>query len=308
MQISTIKSLLGITSDHTSHLEKLLSGLGGIIGILAVWFVSSFFLSGESIPLIIASMGASAVLLFAIPHGALSQPWNLLIGHTVSATIGVAVATVIPNIIFAAGLAVGLAILAMHYSRSMHPPGGATALMAVIGGSEIHQLGFTYVLTPVALNAAVILLIAIIFNYPFKWRRYPEGLISKRKCGQAEIQNEDLQYALQNIDAVPTITEHELAELFRLAEKHAVEDHLQIADIHLGHYYSNGKLGSNWAVRHIIDGPEHTTDGDDKLVYKVVAGHLQYSIGSITRAEMAAWSRYEVQADLDRHHGWKRLD
>ena len=77
---------------------------------------------------------------------------------------------------FAAALAVALAIGAMHYLNCIHPPGGATALSAVIGGDAIHQLGFQYVLTPVLLNVIIVLIVAILFNYPFHWRRYPLAL------------------------------------------------------------------------------------------------------------------------------------
>jgi CBS-domain-containing membrane protein len=121
-------------------------------------------------------MGASAVLLFAVPHGALSQPWPVLGGHVISALIGVSCAKFIPLPLLAAAFSVALAIGAMHYLNCIHPPGGATALSAVIGGDAIHQLGFQYVLTPVLLNTIIVLIVAILFNYPFHWRRYPLAL------------------------------------------------------------------------------------------------------------------------------------
>lgn len=300
-------NLLGFSRDTTSHTEKAISGLGGLLGIYTIWLTSSQFLSAQDTPLIVASMGASAVLLFAVPHGKLSQPWNLVAGHIISAIIGVSCAKLINHTGIAAGTAVGLAILAMHYTRSIHPPGGATALMAVIGGPGIHQLGYGYVITPVLINACVILLIAVLFNYPFRWRRYPEGLFrAPSGCGQSDLQTQDLRYALEQADAVATITEQELALLFRLAQKHASDDHLQPRDIHKDHYYSNGRLGGEWSVRHIIDGPD-TMEEEDQLVYKVVAGNDKYHTGSTSRLSMAKWSRYEVSPDLDRHHGWKKV-
>ena len=128
---------------------------------------------------LVASMGASAVLLFAVPHGPLSQPWAVLGGHLVSAVVGVACTKVIAQPMLAAPVAVGLAIGTMHYLRCIHPPGGATALSAVVGGETVHQLGFHYVLTPVLLNATIILLVALLFNYPFPWRRYPLALAQR---------------------------------------------------------------------------------------------------------------------------------
>jgi CBS-domain-containing membrane protein len=97
-------------------------------------------------------------------------------GHLVSAAVGIACTKLIADPRFAGPLAVGLAIGAMHYLRCIHPPGGATALSAVVGGEAVHRLGFLYLFTPVLLNATVILLVALVFNYPFPWRRYPTAL------------------------------------------------------------------------------------------------------------------------------------
>src|SRR5690625_7670775 len=95
----------------------------------------------------LASMGATAVLLFAVPHGALSQPWAVVGGHVVSAIVGVTCQLLIPNLFWAAALSGGVAVAAMYYLRCIHPPGGATALAAVIGGPELPALGSAYGIT-----------------------------------------------------------------------------------------------------------------------------------------------------------------
>jgi CBS-domain-containing membrane protein len=118
-------------------------------------------------------MGSSAVLLFAAPHAPLSQPWAVFGGHLVSAFVGISCAKWLPDPVLAAPVAVAAAIAAMHYLRCMHPPGGATALGAVVGGEAVHQLGYQFVVTPVMLNVATILVAALLFNAPFAWRRYP---------------------------------------------------------------------------------------------------------------------------------------
>jgi len=92
---------------------------------------------------IVPSMGASAVLLFAVPHSALGHLWNVIGGHLISSAIGVACYQRLPSNGIAAGASVGLAIGAMYYTRCIHPPGGATALAAVIGGQNIHALWAT---------------------------------------------------------------------------------------------------------------------------------------------------------------------
>ena len=176
-----LRSFAGVGANSSGHLEKWVSGAGGLTGILGVMLVSQAYLGLSGSASLVASMGASAVLLFAVPHGPLSQPWAVFGGHLVSAVIGVACVRLHANPILASALAVALAISAMHYLRCIHPPGGATALSAVAGGDAVHALGFHYVLTPVLLNVLVILLVAIVFNFPFPWRRYPAAWARNRK-------------------------------------------------------------------------------------------------------------------------------
>lgn len=216
---------LGIEFSPVSHTERLVSALGGFLGILLILLVSSRFVEGTDAALIVASMGASAVLLFAAPHGALGQPWNVLGGHLVSAVIGVACVRYIPGMALAAAASVGLATGAMHYLRCIHPPGGATALTAVVGGASIQALGFQYVLTPVLINVAVILAVAVLFNALFHWRRYPASLsgkaplpaIARRHYGP--IAHEDLVYALSQIDSFIDVTEDDLLRIYKLATR-----------------------------------------------------------------------------------------
>jgi CBS-domain-containing membrane protein len=184
-------AILGVAENTTGHVEKWLSGVGSLMGILGVIFISRHFLEADALPWVVASMGASAVLLFAAPHGPMSQPWPLVGGHLVSAVIGMACALWLQDINIAAALAVALAIVAMHYLRCIHPPGGATALTAVVGGESFHALGFQYVITPVLINVIMVLLIAVIFNYAFPWRRYPASLaLPSQRTIQIEVKAE----------------------------------------------------------------------------------------------------------------------
>jgi len=305
--IHRIQEFIGLENNTTGHAEKWISGFGGLLGIYAIWQVTRQFTSGTDTPLIVASMGASAVLLFAVPHGKLAQPWNLFAGHIFSAIVGVSCARWIPDPAIAAAIAVGLAITVMHYTQSIHPPGGATALMAVIGGPSIHELGYSYAIAPVLINTVVILTVAFLVNLPFAWRRYPAGWI-QAEIDTAEttshLQHSDLQYALQKCGSIVAITESELEHLFVLAETHAQYDHLPVAAINVGHFYSNGELGTQWSVRQIIDGPENSTDEDDKLVYKVIAGDALHETGMTSRLELSRWARHEVEQN---DAGWQRV-
>lgn len=304
----TLAAYLGIDADTTGHHEKLISGLGGVLGIAAVMWVSRWASPVEAFPYIVASMGASAVLLFAAPHGKFSQPWNLIGGHLVSAIIGVSCALWIPFVVLAAALAVGVSITAMYYLRCIHPPGGATALMAVIGGESIHALGYAYVWMPIGVNVLVILVAAIAVNYVFDWRRYPIHVHRLLRAGEAQAEiavgSQDLQYALRRIGSYVDVTTEELEAIYRLAELHARGDHLPVESIRLGHYYSNGKYGVDWSVRQVVD-EGAGQDENALLIYKVVAGQGRRSTGSCTRLEFARWTKHEVYLN---ENSWQRVD
>lgn len=220
-------SLWPSDANHASHTERLISAVGGFLGVLAVLWVSSNVLDHHGAAMIIASMGASAVLLFAVPHGALSQPWSVVGGNVISALIGVTCAQHLADPFIAAALAVGLAIAAMYYLRCLHPPGGATALVAVLGGDAVHQLGYSFAVTPVLVNTLILLGIAVVVNLPFRWRRYPAGLALSPRVAQDEppsekalLAHQDLVYALSKLDSFIDVSEEDLIRIFTLALHH----------------------------------------------------------------------------------------
>jgi len=194
--------------DHpASHREKLISALGGFIGILLVFWVSAGVLDLHGTALVVGSMGASAVLLFAVPHGSLSRPWPLLGGHLLSGAVGVTCAQWLAEPLFAAPLAVALSIALMYYLRCLHPPGGATALVAVVGGPQIQALGYAFLLEPVLVNVLVMLAAAV-----------PE-----RAGEKLVIAHSDLVYALSELDSYIDVSEEDLLQIYALAVRHAVE-------------------------------------------------------------------------------------
>jgi CBS domain-containing membrane protein len=300
---------LGIELTPVSHIERLVSALGGFLGIFGVLQISLNFVAGGAAVLIVASMGASAVLLFAVPHGPLSQPWPLIGGHTVAAIVGVSCARVIPDTAVCAALAVSLAIALMHYLRCIHPPGGATALSAVVGGASVQELGYQFVLTPVLLNVLVIFVVALIFNYPFAWRRYPASLKSvvadRSAPDKRAISHEDLVYALSEVDSFIDVSERDLLTIYELATQRAQAGSYTPDELRLGHYYSNGKYGTEWSVRRIIDesAGEHSSEG--MVIFKVVAGEGRRTTGVATRETFARWAKHEVYRDDD---NWRRVD
>lgn len=292
---------IGFERETVSRAEKIASTLGGVLGIVLVYWVSDKTLGDSSQALIVPSMGASAVLLFAVPHGRLSQPWSLLGGHLLSALMGVLCYQSIPNIFLASGLAVGLAIGVMHLCACIHPPGGATALAAVIGGDAIHALGYQYVLFPVAVNVLIIFAVAVLFNGFFPWRRYPTALMKyidtpQVHLGKAtpQMDQRSIDQALEELDLIVDVTSEDLQRLFSLAMAHAAKSTLTADDIQLGRYYTNGLHGPDWCVRRIID--EHRSPDVDKdmVIYRVVEGPALRYADSCTRSAFAAWAAREV--------------
>lgn len=216
---------LGVDMIHVSHGERFLAGIGSVFGIAICWGISIQFLGPTSATLLVASMGAGAVLLFGVPHGALAQPWPALGGHLLSAVIGVTCAQQIDQIWLAGALAVGLSVLAMHYARCLHPPGGATALVAVIGGDDIHALGYHYVLEPVMLNALTLFCVALLFNNLLGSRRYPAAWAKARaatsKTTALGIRPEHVRAAMKDMDLVEDISEEDLMRIILRVEAKA---------------------------------------------------------------------------------------
>lgn len=301
---------IGISGNRTSHREKIISGVGGFTGIIVILIVTRNFVDAGSTGLIVASMGASAVLVFAVPHGPLSQPWPLAGGHLISAVIGVSCYLLFGDLFFAAAVAVGLAITAMYYLRCIHPPGGATALTAVIAGSGVHDLGYRYLFTPVLINVAVIFAVAVVFNYLFPWRRYPAammrhtGKVNKpAEVTEKRLDKTDLEHALQQMNLHIDISHADLEQIYLLAQNRT-RAQLTRDQITLGHYYSNGKYGSHWSVRQVVDESHQPESSSDQLIYKTVAGKDRRSSGVISRDDFAQWAKHEVYLN---ESSWQRV-
>lgn len=142
------------------------SWLGAFLGIYAVSTLNDLLGIGTlSNAFLVGSFGASAVLIYGAPQAEFSQPRNLIGGHIISAFIGISVYQYVSlDIQLLGALAVSLSIVAMHYTRTIHPPGGATALIAVIGSDDIHGLGYLFVFSPIGVGATIMLVVALLIN------------------------------------------------------------------------------------------------------------------------------------------------
>ncbi|CAD0004473.1 MULTISPECIES: HPP family protein [Flavobacterium] len=157
--------------DYKEHFWSFIGSFAGI-GILA--YIQSIHFSGNDAVYLIGSFGASSVLVYGIIQSPFSQPRNLVGGHLISAFVGVTVHKLAPDIIWiAAPLAVSFAIILMQITKTLHPPGGATALIAIIGSDKIKSLGYMYVISPVLIGVLILLIVALIFNNMTANRHYP---------------------------------------------------------------------------------------------------------------------------------------
>ena len=167
-----------MTDRHSPHSERKFTAkdiavawLGAFIGIGALaWVVTSL---PEAKLLVIGSFGASAVLIYGSPKAPFAQPRNLIGGHALSALVGMLTWHYLPDLlILQEAFSVATAIALMQLTRTMHPPGGATALIAVIGGAEVHSMGIGFIWI-VFIGVVILLAIALLVNNAFSRGSYP---------------------------------------------------------------------------------------------------------------------------------------
>ncbi|WP_051293842.1 HPP family protein [Pseudoduganella violaceinigra] len=227
---SLIYSLLPARSN-TSQRERLRASVGALLGLLLSATVAHTLLGDQAIWMV-APVGASAVLLFCLPASPLAQPWSVIGGNVVSALMGALCVRMFGDGTLAIALATPLAIAAMFALRCLHPPGGAAALMVVIGGPKVHAMGFGFALGPVLLDCVVIVAAAIAYNN-LTGRRYPHKQVLSHPNPHATgdqvptvrlgFQPEDLDAVLRQYNQVLDISRDDLEELFLKTEMRAYQ-------------------------------------------------------------------------------------
>jgi CBS domain-containing membrane protein len=199
--------------------DRLVACLCAAIGIaLTIVVCAGLPLARADLPIIVAPLGASAVLVFAVPSSPLAQPWPVVGGNTISTLVGVAAFHLVPQPTLAAGVAVGAAILVMSLLRCLHPPGGAAALTAVIGSQGIHDAGYAFAFAPVAINSIALVALAMFLHratahsYPHE----PAPAVTVRWLDPA-----DVDAALEEMHESFDIAREDLDALLARAERHA---------------------------------------------------------------------------------------
>jgi CBS domain-containing membrane protein len=222
MNLKDVASSLKPSFDPIPLSEKLRAGLAAAAGVLFLGLALRF-LPQFGYPLImLASSAASAVLVYAVPHSPMAQPWALMAGNLVSGMVGWACSLLIPDQVLAAACAVGMAVFLMHLSHCLHPPGGATAMVIVLGATQFHHFGWSWTAATVIVNAALSFLLALIINNVIPGRHYPmrgspvthhrHPVGSPGSPGQ-----EDIEWALTQMDGVIDVSEEDLLKIYRLA-------------------------------------------------------------------------------------------
>jgi len=244
--------------------ERLIACLGALLAIGLTGVISGYlFGQGPHLPLIVAPMGASAVLLFAVPASPLAQPWSIIGGNTISALMGIVAAYFIRDPIIATGVGVSLAIGAMSFTRCLHPPGGAAALTAVLGGPVVAGWGFLFPFVPVALNSCILVGLGLLFHKLSK-RNYPHVVLKAENTHQTidlpsaarvGFREEDVDAALEALDETFDIDRADLGRLLQQVELQAAirsNGKISCADIMSRDVIAIGETSEPDAARHLL--------------------------------------------------------
>ncbi|WP_374305309.1 HPP family protein [Methylocella sp.] len=224
--------------------ERLIACLGALIGVGLTGLVCGLTLGDDPhLPFLVAPIGASAVLLFAVPSSPLAQPWSIIGGNTLSAFAGFFVGQIIHEPMIAAGAGVAIAIAVMSLTRCLHPPGGAAALTAVLGGPAVAKWGVFFPLAPVALNSCILVALGILFhrlsrrNYPHVPAAAPvnvHGTADPPPSARVGFRKEDIDAALAKLGEVFDIDRRDIERLLQEVELQAIiraHGNLSCADI-----------------------------------------------------------------------------
>ncbi|WP_426031088.1 HPP family protein [Caulobacter sp. DWP3-1-3b2] len=280
-------------------------GLGALLGLAVTGVLARAMIGGGPLtsPLLVAPIGASAVLVFAVPASPLAQPRSVICGNVLSAVVGIACAHLFPDPMIAAPLAVSLAIMAMALTGCLHPPGGAVALICGLGGSEVTRLGYHFALSPVGLDSLLLVGAGVVFHrvtrrsYPHRapvLAASPHGTADAPPSTRAGFTSGDLDAALARYGELLDVSRDDLDALFRQVELQAHQRlHAQIlcGDIMSADVITvDPQQSCDSALRYMRDHDLRTApviDGDRKV------------LGLVRRAELQANRDHKVEAVID---------
>ncbi|WP_168391150.1 HPP family protein [Acinetobacter indicus] len=290
--------------------ERLLCGLGALLG-LSLSSLISLWILGDINAWYIAPMGASSVLLFAVPASPLAQPWNMVIGNTIAGIIGVTCALYIPNLTEAFSVAVALSIILMMSTDSLHPPSGAVAITAVLGGEAVSELGYLFIFYPVLLNSLLLLLVAMMFNR-LTGKQYPhKAQLNLRSqdptpTQKVTIQPQDIHHVLEHQTELLDISEYDLQKIILEAQ-----------------YQANARMQDEnvqeWRCEDIMTHDVITLQQDDdiqlaldkfkqvNLMSLPVVNAEQQLVGTLALYEVVEWFKHATDVRMSWQHQVKHI-
>ena len=280
--------------------ERTIACIGTLIGIGLTAFICRWIV-GETanLPILVAPIGASAVILFVIPNSPLAQPWSIIGGNTVSALVGVTVASLVNDPLVGVTLAACLAIAAMSLTRCLHPPGGAVAMTAILGDPSVAASGFLFPFVPVALNSLILVGIGIAFHQLSR-RTYlnafaqpvknTHGTVDPPPTMRAGFKDEDIDSALAALEETFDIDRQDLNRLLREVEMQAlVRSHGEILcrdimsrDVIKVSLGETAERARNLLLAHNIR-TLPVVDAEDRLAGTIGLRELAYKVGEIDR-------------------------
>ena len=160
---------LGGDQPPVAMVERVRSGFGAFIGLMLVLTTAKYLgeLGGID-EWLMASLGASALLVFVLPGSPMAQPWAVIAGNTLSALVGICITHLVGEPLIAMPLAASLSILGMFFLRCLHPPAAAVSLIVVLG----HVLHFRYAFFPVMVDSILLVLAGAAYSN-LTGKRYP---------------------------------------------------------------------------------------------------------------------------------------
>lgn len=262
---------------HLSHKEAFAASVGSFSAISLIFLLTIQFTNNQNAAaLIAASTGATAFLIFTLPKSVFSQNWSVIAGHLSSAFIGVTCYKLLGSSIIATALSVALAVIVMHLLRCPHPPGGATALLAVVGGEPITQLGYHYIIFPILINVLALLAIAHTFNWFLKTLHRGE-LLENLAFSQTPDTTHFQDYEIDK-------TQETLLSFIKIADSLKNNE----TALQEGVLYSHSQHSFNASIRKIL------SISNNLVRYEIIQGHAVGKIDTLPYNHFAAWVRFEV--------------
>jgi CBS domain-containing membrane protein len=210
--------------------EKIKVSLAALITLFFVTFISQIVLEPYASAVLLASMGASAVIIFALPSSPLGKPWNFIVSHSLGCIVGFGITHLIGDLALMAGLSVAVILMLMYTLDCMHPPAAATALVPVIA-SQSGQVSY-WIFVAVALNVIIFLAASVLLNRVLLNRarinnKDPYDPIHLHKdhtpLQRLGIQPDDLRRAIHSFDTILDVNEADLERVYQQAQQHAYQ-------------------------------------------------------------------------------------